>query len=204
MSAGRPSTWPTGPDALPILCAGEHRNPRDGACVMEYVSVLAGERFGDHPRCVHPALAGLARAVNDRIHDDAMRSRLVLLVPDMIAIDERDPRVGPRIIATCLLAVAAIRPLPRSAAGRLEKASRRMRHMTKCGRGSRLWLRLRWAFAPPELSAREALRFFEDHAIDQADNDRDRKLYDLLCAAVWDCTQLDGGRRTDPVRPAIR
>jgi hypothetical protein len=46
---------------------------------MEYVSVLAGERFGDRPRCTHPALALLARMVNDETLDPAARSKLGLL-----------------------------------------------------------------------------------------------------------------------------
>ena len=53
------------PDELPVLSAGGHADPREGACVMEYVAVLAGEPFGDHPNCVHPALAVLSRWVNE-------------------------------------------------------------------------------------------------------------------------------------------
>ena len=31
------------PEGMPVLTAGGHRGPEHGACVMEYVSVLAGE-----------------------------------------------------------------------------------------------------------------------------------------------------------------
>jgi hypothetical protein len=35
---------------LPILSRGRHRNPRKGACFMEMASVLAGEKWTDHPK----------------------------------------------------------------------------------------------------------------------------------------------------------
>jgi hypothetical protein len=69
------------PNQLPLLQRGHHRRPEDGACVMEYVSVLAGGKFTDHPRCTHPALATLARLVNDWIDDDEARSELALFAP---------------------------------------------------------------------------------------------------------------------------
>jgi hypothetical protein len=46
---------------------------------MEYVSMLAGEAFGDSPRCTHPLLSGMARAVNDAL-DDMNRQRLTPFV----------------------------------------------------------------------------------------------------------------------------
>jgi hypothetical protein len=73
---------------------------------MEYVSVLAGQRFTDHPRCTHPALAGLARQVNDRIRDDEVRSRLALLAPALIGTRGGDPRLTPTISLACLRAAA--------------------------------------------------------------------------------------------------
>jgi hypothetical protein len=42
------------PDLLPILSPGKHRSPRTGACFMELASLLAGERWSDHPACTHP------------------------------------------------------------------------------------------------------------------------------------------------------
>lgn len=80
------------PDAMPVLSAGKHRNPRKGACFMELASYLAGERWSDHPQCTHPLLATLARNVNDRVCTDA-RQRLALLIPDVIGLNGDDPRV---------------------------------------------------------------------------------------------------------------
>src|SRR6266436_2005000 len=58
------------PDFLPTVSTGSHRSPEDGACVMEYVSMLAGEPFSDHPQCTHPVLAAVARMANDALPDD--------------------------------------------------------------------------------------------------------------------------------------
>jgi hypothetical protein len=50
---------------------------------MELASVLAGERWSDHPRCTHPLLAALAREVND-VTSDGDRQQLVGLVPTVV------------------------------------------------------------------------------------------------------------------------
>ena len=71
------------PDGIPVLSRGRHRSPRRGACFMELASVLAGERWSDHPSCTHPLLAEVARRVNDRVND-AERQELLLLVPSVV------------------------------------------------------------------------------------------------------------------------
>ena len=48
----------TVPDVMPHLSAGRHRNPRRGACFMEFASYLAGERWSDHPACTDRVLGG--------------------------------------------------------------------------------------------------------------------------------------------------
>ena len=45
------------PDGLPMLDRGGHRSPDQGACLMEYVSVLAGRRFSAKPDCTDRTLA---------------------------------------------------------------------------------------------------------------------------------------------------
>jgi hypothetical protein len=77
---------------LPILTRGKHRNPRQGACFMEFASYLAGERWSDDPACTHGLLASLARLVNDRMSDD-VRQTLLPLVPEVIGLTSKDPRV---------------------------------------------------------------------------------------------------------------
>ena len=78
------------PDALPELRPGRHRHPEQGGCLMEWTSVLAGERWSDRPSCTHPLLAHLARVVNDVV-DDGNRAGLTRLVPDLVGTTSDDP-----------------------------------------------------------------------------------------------------------------
>ena len=55
------------PDGMPVLSRGRHRTPRRGACFMEFASLLAGERWSDHPSCTHPLL-GAAGPPGQRQH----------------------------------------------------------------------------------------------------------------------------------------
>lgn len=68
---------------------------------MEMASVLAGERWSDHPACTHPLLAELARDVNDRI-SDAGRQELAPLIPSVVG-----RRGDDRTWLTVAVAVAA-------------------------------------------------------------------------------------------------
>jgi hypothetical protein len=100
------------PELIPILSRGKHRSPRKGACFMELVSYLAGERWSDHPACTHPLLAAVARDVNDYI-SDAGRARLAGLIPSVIGLTGEDLHIDARIALVC-----ARRALPVAAAGR--------------------------------------------------------------------------------------
>ena len=84
------------PALLPMLSRGKHRSPRTGACFMEFASLLAGERWSDHPACTHPLLAAVARDVNDYT-PDAGRSRLADLIPSVIGLTGDDPHIDARI-----------------------------------------------------------------------------------------------------------
>jgi len=94
------------PDGLPILSRGKHRNPRKGACFMELASVLANERWSDHPGCTHPLLAELARLVNDHT-TDRHRGDLVVLVPSVVGL-----RGGGLAWSVDLTAAVALEALP--------------------------------------------------------------------------------------------
>jgi hypothetical protein len=52
-----------------VLGKGRHDSPDRGACVIELASMLAGERFSDHPDSVCPVIAGFLRGYNDLIPD---------------------------------------------------------------------------------------------------------------------------------------
>ena len=84
------------PDLLPILSPGKHRGPRMGACFMELASLLAGERWSDHPACTHPLLAAVARHVNDHT-SDAGRQRLADLIPSVIGLTGEDVHIDARM-----------------------------------------------------------------------------------------------------------
>ena len=71
------------PDGIPVLSRGRHRTPRRGACFMELASVLAGERWSDHPSCTHPLLGQLARQVNDNTSDEG-RQALAPMIPSVV------------------------------------------------------------------------------------------------------------------------
>ena len=97
------TTVPTG---MPVLSRGKHRSPSRGACFMEYTSVLAGEPFGDGPRCVDGELAAVLRGANDKL-TDAERPLLVPLLGRAIGL--------------------AVEPPPEGSGWRLPRAERRVR-----------------------------------------------------------------------------
>jgi hypothetical protein len=90
------------------LSRGRHKDPRDGVCAMELVTLLAGEPWSDHPRCVHPVLAAVTRVVNDRI-GEAARDRLAPLASQMIgtaAGGGAEPACSARLLLVCTNAAA--------------------------------------------------------------------------------------------------
>lgn len=74
----------TVPDGLPSLASGAHSPTEGKACVMEYVSVLAGERFSDRPSCTNRVIAAAARSLNDALKDED-RHLLVPLIPRIMS-----------------------------------------------------------------------------------------------------------------------
>jgi hypothetical protein len=103
----------TVPEVIPSLSPGRHRNPKRGACFMEMASLLAGERWSDHPACTHPVLAAVARTVNDLV-GDRHRQRLVVRIPDVIGLTSDDPRVSFLIARKCALVAAGATTAPRA------------------------------------------------------------------------------------------
>jgi hypothetical protein len=49
------------------LSAGSHASPKEGVCVMELASMLAGEPFSDAPESVCPVIADFLRTYNDHV-----------------------------------------------------------------------------------------------------------------------------------------
>src|SRR5690606_19211706 len=97
------------PDFMPVLSAGAHDHPSEGACVMEYVSLLAGEDFSDSPVCTHPVLASAARVVNDYL-PDSERYLLVPLIGRLFGTaDTRESELDRRVLSVRLAAWCARR-----------------------------------------------------------------------------------------------
>jgi hypothetical protein len=90
------------PDSMPVLTRGKHHRPRNGACLMEYVSVLSGGPFTDAPECTDPVLAAIARAVND-YSGDAMRQRLAVLASDLSVSGTVGLHTQQAMVRRCLL-----------------------------------------------------------------------------------------------------
>jgi hypothetical protein len=87
------------------LMPGAHRSPREGICAVELASLLAGERFSDHPACVCKVIAAFMRSLNDRLgHRD--RQRLIPYVQR--AVDSRGGRELTRRRYEICLAAAGV------------------------------------------------------------------------------------------------
>ena len=77
----------TVPENLPTLSAGGHAADDGQACLMEYISLLAGEKWSDKPACTHPVLSSAARLTND-LMSDKHRHLLVPLIGRLFGTDE--------------------------------------------------------------------------------------------------------------------
>ncbi|MFT3665561.1 hypothetical protein [Piscinibacter sp.] len=66
------------------LSVGGHERPSEGHCLLEVVSMFAGEEFSDHPACVDPVLAAFGRRWNDALTDQAERDHLKRYIPMLV------------------------------------------------------------------------------------------------------------------------
>jgi len=55
---------------------GGHVSPEQGHCLLEVVSMFAGESFSDKPQCVDPILRSFGISWNDGMRSDAERAQL--------------------------------------------------------------------------------------------------------------------------------
>jgi hypothetical protein len=125
------------PAGVPILDVGSHRGPDAGACVMEYVSVLAGEPWSDRPWCTQPLLAAVARCVNDRL-SPAARGQLSLLAPELAGAVRRGPVTNAAVIDAVVTAAARYVAVPEETLQLRNRAyERSMTHTV--GRLQRWW-----------------------------------------------------------------
>jgi hypothetical protein len=90
---------------------GHHESPTSGACVIELASMLAGERFSDHPRSVCPAIAGFMRTYNDLLPEGEQDE---LYAYAALVVGTAAPRKVRRERAARILKWAGIRTRPGS------------------------------------------------------------------------------------------
>src|SRR5699024_8167991 len=166
-------------DGLPVLSCGKHNDPRDGACLMEYVSVLAGERFTDRPDCADPLLAHLARMVNDATSAPG-RSALGRLAADIVGTGGADADVHEALVQACFTTLRGQRAAPQPNRGRV-----------------RVLMRNKTARRYDMERAVRAIRSIPSHT------QRDAALYGLLASAIEVCRRgrdADTAGGTLPVR----
>ena len=91
-------TTRTLPDNLTLYYGG-HQPDEGRMCVMEAVAWVAGEPHSDTPSCTNPVVASFARALNDRVDDDALRTQLLApLIPELLGHPASNPEIN-RILA---------------------------------------------------------------------------------------------------------
>jgi hypothetical protein len=93
------------------LSRGRHSSSRQGACVMELASMLAGEPFSDHPRSVCPLIGAYLRRYNDWLDDDR-RQELIELAA-LVVGSAGPPSALERRVALCQERLAELRGLSR-------------------------------------------------------------------------------------------
>jgi hypothetical protein len=207
------------PELVPALSRGRHRSPRQGACLMELASYLAGERWSAYPACTHPLLAALAREVNDHTADAGL-PRLAVLAPSMIGLTGDDLHLDARIALVCArmaLPVAAadrqqvmavsvlaceqmLAALDGRPAGSLEEQSRAaLAHVPHAAQWARSFTARRFARAipvSPQAFRRRSAPFIVHAAVEaiaQASIPQpDQMLRDLLTGAIAQCARHAG------------
>ena len=80
---GGSQVGPINPDEV-TLHKGLHNDPSEGHCLLEVVSMFAGEPFSDSPDCVCPVLAEFGRSWNDGLTDNAAREQLRQYIPRLV------------------------------------------------------------------------------------------------------------------------
>jgi hypothetical protein len=93
------------------LTVGTHLTLDDGACLMECVSVLAGQPWSDAPTTTHPLLAHLGRLANDAM-TSAGRQSLRPLASRLARLNSSDPAIHGAIAELATRYGLQVRPTP--------------------------------------------------------------------------------------------
>ncbi|MFJ4539760.1 hypothetical protein ACIP39_27905 [Streptomyces tibetensis] len=177
-------TWsvesPAGaPDGFPSPGRFAHLHPDDGACLMEAAALLASGRFTDSPDGTHPALAALARVVDDSVGDGA-RYALWPLAADLADAHPSGRDYAPLLVGAVVDAARPVRPSSRPLAryGRAcRRRAERVTHASAGGAAARI-ADLLWWRGPGRRHLEHALRVL------CAAPDAEQRLSGLLRQAV--------------------
>jgi hypothetical protein len=159
---------------MPVLAPGYHRHPRDGACFTEVAAVLSTQLWTDHPSCTPPALAQLARGVNDATSAQE-RAQLAPLIP--WAMGAQRPWSD---LTSDAAVIAALMPLARCQEGPEDALDLLLHRLERQPRPRHLLDRIGWRRAARQL-VRAQLRFITSTAAGLA---RDERLRELLVTAI--------------------
>jgi hypothetical protein len=168
---------------------------------MEYVSLLAGQRFSDDPLCTHRALASLARLVNDHIGNDEVRAGLAELAPDLLVLGGRDPLVRCAVLLRCLDTAAGLAPLPMDAVRWRAATDARAQGLRDGGRWFRVGVRFGELLHPTGLVVASAFMVLLSAARSLPSDALDELLCAVLRESVRDAHRL-AGHPTDASRPS--
>ncbi|EST36495.1 hypothetical protein N566_16215 [Streptomycetaceae bacterium MP113-05] len=180
------------PQGMPEPRPYGHLSPEDGACLMETASLLASGPFTDSPRGTDPALAALARTVNDAV---SSRSRRALwpLAADLAAARPTDRGFTPLLIADVLSAARDVQPRSRLLALREARCRTRARRLSGAADGRQL------ATARDAVWWRGPGRHHLEHALRVLlrTPDAERRLVALLHTAVASARQAAAARSAE-------
>jgi hypothetical protein len=166
---------------------------------MEYVSVLVGGPFGDHPRCTDPTVAAVARLVNDST-SDAGRSRLATLVPTLTGTPPTGACRTPVIVGAALRAACDATGNAGALRRHLRHAERRRESVGGAGPGAAMARRLDPVYRRG--SARRALEASVAAVLVLPVPERDDALFSVLTAALDAASP--GTRAAGPARGLAR
>ena len=175
--------------------------------------MLAGEPWSDSPQSVHPVLASVARAVNDRVGDDT-RSRLSRLVPMMLDTEDTGLHGCAAVVAACAEAALDTEDCDMATRCGLEAARRRARRILG-GRATSARMRsnrlgaplaevLDWAYCHGAvLRTAEAVAVVANADLG-TDRDEDERLERLLDACAAAASEIARTTRAVPSESASR
>ncbi|MFF7489201.1 hypothetical protein ACFZBC_27430 [Streptomyces luteogriseus] len=177
------------PDGLPAPGRFAHLDPDDGACLMEAAALLSRGRFTDSPAGTHPALAALARVVNDSV-GDGTRHALWPLAADLADARPVGRDYAPLLVGAVVDAARLVRPASRRLArhGRACcRRARRLAHAPAAGPAARI-ADLLWWRGPGRRHLEQAL------GVLCAAPDADQRLSGVLREAVAQAREgMDSG-----------